>query len=507
MRKTVVLLILDGWGIGEENSSNPIYAAEPKNFLWIKEHYPTTTLQASGISVGLPWSEIGNSEVGHLTLGAGKVLYQYFPRITLAIHDGSFFKNPALTGAFDHAKKNNSLVHLVGLLSKTNIHSSVEHLEALLRLGEQKGVTVYVHLFADGKDSPARSMEELLRRVPEDQVASIIGRYYAMDREKKWRLTKEAYDTLLGKSEISTGTIKEALAATYARGLTEEFLPGLRVNPKAGIRGNDVVIFFNFREDGMRQLAEAFCIQEFKHFPVERFVNLYVATMTQYENDLKVPVAFPPQVIKYPLGKIIEHEGKNQLRLAETYKYAHVTYFFNGYREAPFKNEYRVLIPSIATPHADEHPEMMASAVTDRLLPTLENQAFDFILVNYANPDVVAHTGNYDAAIKAVKAVDAELGRILGVRTPEITLVVTADHGNVEAILDLFTGRAAGHHNPNPVPLCIIGERFQNRKFVNGNIWTEPLGVLSDVAPTILDLMDIPKPKEMDGHSLLEHLR
>jgi len=511
MKHAVVLIILDGWGIGPRNETNPIHVVGPKNFKWLEEHYPMTSLQASGISIGLPWNEVGNSEVGHLTLGAGRVIYQHYPRITIAIQDKSFFENKVLKDACAHAKEHNSALNLVGLLTKGHVHAAIEHLEALIELAGKEGVSqVKLHLFADGKDSPPKSVIKLLERLPQEKFATLIGRYYAMDREENWNLTEEAYNCLTRTGgTVVSGNLGEILEQTYKKGFLEESLPPLRFGgEEKNIQENDAVVFFNFREDSMRQLTEAFVEPDFDNFPRIQFKNLSLVTMTPYKKAFKVPVAFPPTDIPNPLGEVLSDNGMTQIRIAETHKYAHITYFFNSYREEPFKNEYRVLIPSEQTPHPATHPAMMAPAITDRLTEAMREGAFDFILVNYANADTMAHTGNYEAALEAVRIIDEEIGRVL--KTMEgldITLIITADHGNIEEMINPETGRMETQHDPSPVPLYLVGKKYKARKFSNWEILEqETIGILSDVAPTILEIMGLSKPREMDGKSLLRNI-
>jgi 2,3-bisphosphoglycerate-independent phosphoglycerate mutase len=512
MARTIVLIVLDGWGLGRSDESNPIYMVQPQTFKWLEENYPVTSLQASGISVGLPWGEVGNSEVGHLTLGAGKVVYQYYPRITLAVRDKTFFENKALKDAMAHANKNSSAVNLIGLLSKGNVHASVEHLEALIKMAAQEGVKeVKLHLFADGKDMPPKTLEAVLQLVPKEKLATLTGRYYAMDREGNWNLTQETYNALTagGGADVRE-SFADVLKANYARGLDEEFLPALRFGgEEKNVKDGDAVIFFNFREDSIRQIASSFIEKEFDKFPRADFKDLHVATMTRYKEEwTDVPIAFDPDIVKIPLGKVLSDAGMTQLRLAETYKYAHVTYFFNGYEEPPYKNEYRVVIPSEPIPHPDEHPEMMAAAITDRLIEAIQGRGFGFILVNYANADAIAHTGNYKASEEAVRVLDRELGRVMQIAAnPDTVVIVTSDHGNIEELLDPMTGRAETQHDPSPVPFYLIADEFKGRKFMNqANLRGETLGILSDVAPTILEILKIPKPTEMSGESLLKDL-
>ena len=512
MRRTYVLLVLDGWGIGKKDHSNPLFVQKPKNIEALRREFPSGSLQASGIAVGLPWEEEGNSEVGHLTLGAGRVLYQHYPRITIAIRDGSFFKNEALLGAMNHAKAMNSRLHLVGLLTLGNVHASLGHLQALLELAKREGVpNVALQLFVDGKDSPPKSVRELLAKLDGagPLVASVSGRYYAMDRDRHFDRTERTYRVLLGEGDAAE-SVEAAVGAAYQRNLTDEFLPPVRIGAEPrGIQPNDAVIFFNFREDSMRQITEPFLKPGFDAFPVQPRENLYVATMTLYEERFENPVAFPSERVEESLGKALSDTGRIQLRIAETEKYAHVTYFFNGYKDQPFKNEYRVLIPSKNVPHHDEHPEMMAREITDRVLQAIEEGGYDFVLVNFANPDIIAHTGNFEAAQKAVQVVDENIGRIVqSVLAANGVLLVTSDHGNVERMLDPLTGTPETKHDPNPVPVYLIAKEYARARDPEEAEQNEKIsiGTLADVTPTILDLMGIPKPKEMGGQSLLSTL-
>jgi 2,3-bisphosphoglycerate-independent phosphoglycerate mutase len=508
-KKTAVLIVLDGWGIGRNNESNPIYVVKPPTFEWLRQNYPMTSLQASGISVGLPWGEVGNSEVGHLTLGAGKVLYQYYPRITMSIEDGTFFQNPALKNAFAHARDNNSAVNLVGLLSKGNVHSSLDHLQALIKMARDEQVTkINLHLFADAKDSPPHTLEIFLKEVPQEYLASLIGRYYAMDRNENWRLTETAYQTFVGQVGQVVTDPDPIIKATYAQSKTEEYLPPIRFSDDKNIKDGDSVIFFNYREDSMRQIAASFILPTFDKFPVTHFQNLYIATMSHYDDSFNVPVVCAAEKVEMPLGRVFSDRGMSQLRLAETYKYAHVTYFFNGLREPPFPGEYRILIPSDSGLHPEERPEMMAKAISDRLIEAIQSKTFDFILVNYANGDAIAHTADYNASLEAVRVIDREIARVLTVAIhPDVLLVITADHGNLEEMISPVTGLPESQHDPSPVPFYLIAEQYKGKKFMNEDtLEIETLGALCDVAPTILEAMGIEKPVEMTGKSLLEGL-
>jgi 2,3-bisphosphoglycerate-independent phosphoglycerate mutase len=508
-KKTAVLIILDGWGIGKNDQTNPLFVTKPSTFEWLAANYPLTSLQASGIAVGLPWGEVGNSEVGHLTLGAGKVVYQYYPKITMAIQDGTFFENATLKAAFAHARENNSAINFAGLLTKGNVHASLEHLRALLKMAQDEKITkVNLHLFGDGEDSPSHTIEKFLQEVPREYLASLIGRYYAMDRNGNWRLTQTAYDAMLGIAGALVDDPTAAIETVYKQGSTEEYLPALRFSDDKKIQDGDALVFFNYREDSIRQLASAFIKKDFAHFPVAKFNNLYVATFTHYDDAFDVPVAFPADNVVDPIGKVLSDAGLTQLRLAETYKYAHVTYFFNGLREPPFKGEYRTLVPSNTGPHPEEHPEMMAAAITDRLIESIESHGFDFILVNYANPDTIAHTANFNAAIETIKVIDAQIARVIkAADNPDTFVFITSDHGNIEEMLNEITGEPESSHDASPVPFYLIAQQFRGRKFVNADrLAIETLGSLADVAPTILAMMGIVKPQDMSGNSLLDGL-
>ncbi|HUC01328.1 MAG TPA: 2,3-bisphosphoglycerate-independent phosphoglycerate mutase [Candidatus Paceibacterota bacterium] len=508
-KKTAVLIVLDGWGIGKNDETNPLFVGKPQTFAWLAENYPITSLQASGIAVGLPWGEVGNSEVGHLTLGAGKVLYQYYPKIVMAIQDGTFFENETLKAACAHARDNNSAINFAGLLTKANVHASLDHLRALIKMAQQENVPkINLHLFGDGEDSPPHTLQKFLEEVPKEYVATLVGRYYAMDRNQNWRLTQTAYEAMVGTSGTLVQDPNPAIEATYKQGSTEEYLPALRLAEDKKISDGDSLVFFNFREDSMRQLASAFITKGFDHFPVQPFNNLSVATLTHYDDAFDVPVAFPADRVETPLGKVLSDAGLTQLRLAETYKYAHVTYFFNGLREEPFKGEYRTLVPSNMGPHPEAHPEMMAVPITDRLVEAIESRGFDFILVNYANSDTIAHTTDFNAALETIKVIDAQIARVVkAADNPDTFLFITSDHGHIDEMIKEATGEPESSHTPNPVPLYLVVQQFKGRRFVNADrLALETLGSLADVAPTILALMGLPKPDDMTGSSLLDGL-
>ena len=509
-KQPVILAILDGCGEGQQNETNPIYMAEPKNFDYLRANFPSGLLQASGISVGLPWGEEGNSEVGHLNLGAGRIIYQYLPKIDLAIRDESFFKNPALKSAFEHAKKNNSSVNLVGLMGDGNVHSSFEHIEALVEFAVKENISkINLHLFTDGRDSAPTSTINLLTRLPKEAtLASIGGRFYGMDREGYWDRTQKAYSVIVGEGPISADA-EAYIKSSYANKKTDEYIEPTRVKEGCEIKDNDTIIFFNFREDRTRQIASVFADKNFQKFPVKKFNNLFVTTMTPYDKNISAAVVFTNEPITNCLGKVLADNGKNQIRITETQKYPHITYFFNGLEEKPFLNEYRVLIPSRPIVKQDEHPEMMAAEIANRTVESIMEDAFDFVLLNFANFDIIAHTGNYDACIKAVKTIDEQLGKIIKiVLETDATLIITSDHGNMEKVIDEKTGNIETRHDASPVPIYLVAKRFMRSRTKEEILRSkrENIGILADVAPTILELMHISQPKEMTGQSLLKFL-
>jgi 2,3-bisphosphoglycerate-independent phosphoglycerate mutase len=513
MKRTFVLVVLDGWGIGPLNEVNPIYRAEPKTMNFIQSYFPSGALQASGMAVGLPWEEEGNSEVGHLTLGAGRVIYQHFPKIMLAVQNGSFFRNPAILGAFAHAKKNQSSIHFVGLLTEGNIHASMTQIAALVRLADESNQPFCLDLISDGRDSRPRSVADLVQKLSalvgrdiSPQIASVSGRYYAMDRDQHFDRTEAAYVAMTAPKSALPDVAASA-ASAYDRGLNDEYITPTALGAPRPIADRDAVLFFNFRSDRMKQIAGAFLNPKFSAFPIRHFKDLFVATMTQYDPAFKNPVAFPDEDVQGTLGQALSVSGKRQLRVAETEKYAHVTYFFNGLKEIPFPGEYRVLIPSSGMFHYDQHPEMMAKPITDRVIAALDEGTFDFILVNYANPDMVAHTGNYDATMEAVRVVDREINRLLvRVLDGDHVMAITSDHGNAEILMDLKTGEPETKHDASPVPFYLVAKNYQRKEPVNILAALPVIGMLSDVAPTFVSLMGLKKPPEMTGQNLLPQL-
>ena len=514
-KRQVILAILDGWGIGQKNESNPIYSQGTPNIDYIKTNFPIGALQASGISVGLPWNEEGNSEVGHLTIGAGKVLYQNFPRITISIQDKSFDKNKIFLDAFAHAKNNNSALNLAGLITEGNVHASLDHIAHLINLAKTNDVPkINLHIFTDGRDSRPKSALELIKKLTDEtsggwEIGSISGRFYSLDRDKHWDRTQETYNAITGSAPIAANT-EEVVKNAYDKGYNDEYPEPRVINPSACVKDNDALFFFNFREDRARQIVSAFVTENFSEFPVKEFNNLYIATMTEYSKDIHTPIAFPKQNVENTLAKIISDSGKTQLHIAETDKYAHVTYFFNGYKEQPFPGEYRVLVPSQKVISHAEKPELQANEITARVLQAINEQSFDFIIVNYANGDLVAHTGNYEASKMAVKIIDENMGSLVRATLESNSiLVITSDHGNVESLLDPKTGQPTTNHDASPVPVYLVGNEFakpKSKKEIEISE-KETVGIISDIAPTILELMDIPKPKEMTGQSLLKLLQ
>ncbi len=512
-KRTLALVVLDGWGIGRESRSNAIYEAQPENINRIRHTYPGGVLQASGIAIGLPWGEEGNSEVGHITLGAGKVIYQHYPRISLAVKDGSFYKNPVLLQAASKAEFNRAAVNIVGLLTEANVHASLEHLSALIYLLKTQNVSkLNIHLFTDGRDGPQKGAANLLKRIsdqikdfPGAKIASLGGRYFGMDRDNHPDRTKAAFDAINGRVQpVKDVDPIRYTELAYSKGVTDEYLEPALFGSELAAKPGDSVIFFNFREDRMRQIVDMFL----KTWPPG---DSYFCSFTEYNPRFHIPVAFPQEKVVNPLGRVLSDNGLVQLRLAETEKYAHVTYFFNGLREEPFPNEYRVLIPSLSLARPDEHPEMRAKEITARAISAItEEKIYDFMLINYANPDIIAHTGNYDATIAAIKEVDAQIGVLSKILLQNNgILMITADHGNAEVLIDPRTGLPETKHNPSPVPFYAVVNGWERNKTEEQMLMieSESIGVLSDVAPTILEIIGIKKPEEMTGVSLLRELR
>lgn len=508
MNKTpVMLIVLDGWGIGKEYAGNAVYLANTPNFDRLMNRFPNTQLKASGLAVGLPEGQMGNSEVGHLNIGAGRVVYQELTRITKSIKDGDFFEKEEFLRAIENAKNNNSKLHLMGLVSDGGVHSHDTHLYALLELCAREDFDrVYIHAFLDGRDVPPtigkQHLSELQQKIEEigvGKIATVSGRYYAMDRDRRWDRTKLAYDAMvLGKGKVNECPI-EAVGKSYEEGINDEFvIPTVIVEkgePIATIDSGDSVIFFNFRPDRARQITRAIVDEEFEGFEREKKVETFFVTMTEYDKTIKnVHIAFKTEIPTNTLGEYISKLGLSQLRIAETEKYAHVTFFFNGGREVPFQNEDRVLIPSPKVATYDLKPEMSAFEVKDEVLNRLNQDKYDLIVLNFANPDMVGHTGKLEAAIKAVETVDTCLGEIVDLLLKKGgKALITADHGNAEMMIDEKDNSPITSHTTNKVPLILVGEEDVKLRE----------GILADIAPTILDMMGIEKPKEMTGETLI----
>jgi len=520
--KPIILAILDGWGIGPSVKNNPIAQAKIPNIKKVEKNYPACALQASGIAIGLPWNEAGNSEIGHMAMGSGQIIYQYLPRISIEIKNGKFFNNLALLKTIEHVRKNNSALHLIGLISSGNVHSYLEHLYGLLELARQKNIgKLFLHLFTDGKDAPLKEGTKVLSSIqqalknPEWKIATIIGRFFAMDRNQNWERTEKAYNLLTqGVGEKTLNPI-EKIKDYYEQGLTDTYIgPIVVINefnePVGLIKNDDAVIFFNFREDSAKQLTKAFVLENFTEFPRQYLNNLFFCTMIQYDKKLPTEVAYPPIEIKNHLTEILGQNAKRVLKIAETEKYAHVTYFFNGSKDGLCPYEDRQLIPTKIVSHYEENPEMQAEKVTDEVIKGIK-QKYDLIVVNYANPDVIAHTGDIKAGIKAVEMIDKTIRRLIGIAEyGECDLIITSDHGHIEEMVDLQSGEPLTKHTINPVPFYLIGQEFKRReprtKEEIESLYYEPRGILCDIAPTILELMQIPKPLEMVGTSLLKIL-
>ena len=507
-KKTALLLILDGWGYREQTDSNAIHAATSPVWDELWANRPHTLIDTSGRPVGLPPGQMGNSEVGHMNMGAGRVVYQSLTRIDKDIAENKFVENPTLTAAVEKAIVAGKAVHLFGLMSPGGIHSHEDQIMAMIELAISRGANkVFMHAFLDGRDTPPRSAlaalsraDQALRRCGKGRVATICGRFYAMDRDNRWHRVQPAYEMLTqAKAEFSYDNVSEALAAAYARDEDDEFvqatLVGSESDAAAIIEDGDVIVFMNFRADRARELTRAFVDDHFDGFTraVRPALSDFVM-LTQYAADIDASCAYPPQHLPNVLGAYLASLGKTQLRLAETEKYAHVTFFFNGGREEPFAHEDRILVPSPQVKTYDLKPEMSAFEVTDKLVDAIHSGKYDVIICNYANADMVGHTGNFDAAVKAVEAVDLCLGRIVeAIAETNSELLITADHGNVEQMLDPETNQPLTSHTNGPVPLIYVGT--SDLQLVSG-------GSLSDIAPTLLALLDIPIPNEMTGEVL-----
>ena len=506
-KNLTMLMILDGFGINEKNEGNAVKIANTPNLDKIMKQNPTTIVKTSGLDVGLPEGQMGNSEVGHTNIGAGRIVYQELTRITKSIEDGDFFSIPELIGAIDNCKKNKSKLHIMGLLSDGGVHSHIRHLYALLELEKRKDFEdVYVHCFLDGRDTAPVSAEsfiaELENKMEEKgvgKIASIIGRFYAMDRDKRWERVSKAYDALvkgIGEKESSASI---AIEKSYQKEVFDEFVePTLICNngePVATISENDSVIFFNYRPDRAREITRSLVDKEFDGFEREYF-PLYYVCFTNYDETIEnVEIAFKKSEIKNTFGEILGKKGLTQLRIAETEKYAHVTFFFNGGEEKQYLGEDRILVPSPKVATYDLQPEMSAYEVTEKVVEAINSNKYNAIILNYANPDMVGHTGSLQAAIKAVETVDECVGKVVEAMIEhDGTILITADHGNCEQMVDYKTGEPHTAHTTSPVPLILVS-KDEALKIKSGK--------LADLAPTLLEILGIEKPAEMTGESIL----
>ncbi len=536
---TTTLIILDGWGLANIQTGNAILQAKTSNFDKYWASFPHTQLTASGEPVGLPKGEKGNSEAGHLNLGAGRIVLQDLVRINMGIADGTFFQNETLIEAINFANKNGSALHLMGMMGSAGVHSSIHHLFALLKLAQKHKVSpVFLHLFTDGRDSPPKSaltflehIEAQMEHFKTGQIASIMGRFWAMDRDNRWERTQKAYQAIVEGKGLSAPSAKEAILQSYQRQETDEFIQPTLINSSnqaaKTVKDGDAVIFFNFRIDRPRQLTKAFVLEDLENYqpkkaafdpyaekygqriyaPLEKIetfqrekklTNIYFVTMTEYEKGLPTHIAFPSREIPLPLSQVISQDSKRQFHIAETEKERFVTYYFNGFREKPFTGEewFEVSSPPVKT--YDQKPQMSAFEVTDKVIENLRRNSLDFILVNFANPDMVGHTGVLEAGIQACEAVDQCLGKIVNqIFITGGTAIIIADHGNVEEMINLSTGEIDTEHSDNPVPFIVVSKELL------GQPRMLPRGILADVAPSVLKIMGIEQPSQMTGQPLI----
>ena len=507
-KKLTMLMILDGFGMNEKEEGNAVKIAQIPALTEILTKNPNTMIHTSGLEVGLPEGQMGNSEVGHTNIGAGRIVYQDLAKITKSIEDGDFFSKPEFVKAIENCKANNSKLHIMGLLSDGGVHSHNRHLYGLLELAKRKDFEdVYVHCFMDGRDTPPASgegylikLEEKLKEKGVGQIASLSGRFYAMDRDKRWERVSQAYDALVhGEGEKALDAVA-AIEESYQKEIFDEFVKPTVITNKAGeplakIENGDSVIFFNFRPDRAREITRSIVDKEFDGFETEK-LDTYFVCMTPYDETMpNVEVAFRKEEIRNTFGEYISKKGLKQLRIAETEKYAHVTFFFNGGEEKQYEGEDRILVPSPKVETYDLKPEMSAYEVTDKVIEAIKSEKYDSIILNYANPDMVGHTGSIDAAVKALETINDCVARVVAaVKEVEGVLLITADHGNAEQMIDYKTGEPHTAHTTNPVPLAIIGLPG-NKKVKEGR--------LADLAPTMLDIMGLEKPDEMTGESLI----
>ena len=505
-KKVTMLMILDGFGINEKEEANAIKLANTPNIDKLMKTCPTTKLYTSGLNVGLPDGQMGNSEVGHTNIGAGRIVYQELTRITKSIEDGDFFNNSELVDAIENCKKYNSKLHILGLVSDGGVHSHIRHLYAILELAKRKDFeNVFVHCFMDGRDTMPTSgegylmnLEEKMKEKGVGKIATISGRFYSMDRDKRWNRIQKSYDAIVNGEGIKATSVISAIESSYQKEVFDEFVEPTVIcqnnEPIAKIEENDSVVFFNFRPDRARELTRAIVDKDFNEFETKK-MNLNYVCFTQYDETIpNVKIAFKPEVLKNTFGEYISNKGLTQLRIAETEKYAHVTFFFNGGEEKQYIGEDRILVPSPKVETYDLKPEMSAIEVTDKVIEAINSKKYDCIILNYANPDMVGHTGNLSATIKAIETIDKCVEKVVQtVKNNNGVLLITADHGNAEQMLDYKTGEPYTAHTVNPVPLILVG--MDDAKLSEGK--------LADLAPTMLQLMGLEKPEEMTGKSII----
>ena len=507
-KRLTMLMILDGFGINEKEQGNAVKLAKTPNIDKLMKTCKTTVMNASGLAVGLPEGQMGNSEVGHTNIGAGRIVYQELTKITKSIEDGDFFSIPEFNKAIENCKKYNSKLHIMGLLSDGGVHSHIRHLFGLLEFAKRKDFeNVYVHCFMDGRDTPPASGETYIAQLEEKmkekgigKIATVSGRFYSMDRDKRWQRIQKSYDALVNGKGLTATSAMQAVEASYQKAVFDEFIePTVICNgtePVATIGKHDSVIFFNFRPDRAREITRTLVDPEFNEFETKKDLNLFFVCMTPYDETLpNVEIAFKKEQLKNTFGEVVSKHGLTQLRIAETEKYAHVTFFFNGGEEKQYPGEDRILVPSPKVETYDMKPEMSALEVTEKVLEAINSKKYDTIILNYANPDMVGHTGSLEAAIKAVETIDGCVGRVVeAINNQNGVLIITADHGNCEQMIDYKTGEPHTAHTTNKVPLILVG--IDNVTLREGK--------LSDLAPTMLQIMGIEKPEEMTGESIIE---
>lgn len=521
-----VLAILDGWGVSFLKKGNAIAEAATPNMDSFLRYYPSATIQAAGMEVGLPWGEVGNSETGHRNIGAGNVQYQVLPLVDNAIAKGDFFMNPTIAGSIEHAKKNKSALHILALVSPGGVHGHMNHLFAYLDLCKRVGLTekVYIHMIADGRDSPPQSaltylktLENTIGHYGVGIIASVTGRFYAMDRNRNWERTQATYDMLTGgprKGGAANAT--QAIEQAYKNGITDEMIPPTAITrgggPIATIEANDSVMFLNFRSDRARQITRAFVTPQEVDFPTKKIPNLLFSTLSQYSPEIPAPYAFVETPAEYPMARIVSEAGLTQIHIAETEKYAHITYYINVGHENPYPGEEHALIPSSKVANFSNEPEMSAQGITDKAVEEIERGAFDVYFLNFANADMVAHTGDFEATKRACAFIDTCLGRIAqATHAQGGALLITADHGNAEEMVNPETGEPTKDHTSNAIPLHYVHPSLQRTTPKSDKeieeILSFPIGVLADVAPTVLEALQLSKPAQMTGLSLLGSLR